>query len=86
MSDSLGFQIMVDDGQEEGVQRASLQVHEDRGEVHYYGGAFIRHVKPHPGLGARHQVIYALLDIVDQVMALGDDGFDAMMKPVERPF
>lgn len=86
MDELLGFQIVVDETIVAGAQRASLQVHQDRGEEHYYGGAFIHGVKPHAGYGARHQVIYALLDIVDQVMALGDDGFDAMMKPVARPF
>lgn len=86
MDELIGFQILVDDSIEEEAQRASLQVHQDRGEEHYYGGAFIHRVKPHAGYGARHQVIYALLDIADQVMALGDDGFDAMLKPIDRPF
>lgn len=83
----IGFQILVDEGAETNEARASLQVHQDVNGEHYYGGmAFVQAVKIPVTLTARHQLIYALLDVANQVMAVTPEQFDAYMKIVERPF
>lgn len=83
----IGFQILVDEGATSNQTKASLQVHQDVNGEHYYGGmAFVQAVQIPVQLGARHQLVYALLDIVDQVMAVTNEQFDEYMKIVERPF
>lgn len=81
-----GFHVQVRVCPEGDHHYGAIELHHDRGEDHYYGSVDIGEWKPSPALETRHQVIYALLHVVDEVMKLSNEEIESKMRAVERPF
>lgn len=86
MSDAIGFQILTDEPKPGKPVRVSLQVHQDRGDKHYYGGTFVEVNEWMEGGSVTDQLCMTLVGIIAQVTALRDPDLLEIMKPVDRPF
>ena len=86
MSNNAGFQITSEPTDGQDTRAVAIALHDDIEDQHYYGATVVRITQRPKVYGRRHQMMFALLDIVDQLGKIPDEHFDAIMKPVERPF
>lgn len=86
MSNATGFHVQVRMCDQGDHHWGAIELHQNRGEDHYYGTLDLGEWSPMPLLDTRHQVVMALLHIVDQVMNQTNEEIEGKMRVVERPF